>query len=146
MIPKKCTVENCDLPHKARGYCGKHWRRWRLGLDMNLPTYYNRLNAKGWVHHGYRWISLRGVEVMEHRYIMERHLGRSLHVDEIVHHKNGDKLDNRLSNLEIMPRDTHTSHHRPHRKPCMVCGKDDPHQSRGLCAMHRQKAEREAYA
>jgi hypothetical protein len=45
--------------------------------------------------------------IREHRWVVEQLIGRRLHIDEIVHHKDGNKRNNNPENLEIIPRKAH---------------------------------------
>ena len=61
---------------------------------------------------GYKGKSyIGGRYVYEHRYLMEQKIGRLLRPGEVIHHKNGDKLDNRMENLEIKGHREHVRDH-----------------------------------
>ena len=67
---------------------GKASHNWKGGREITKAGYI-RL-----------WIS-RNERVLEHRLVMEQHLGRKLSNHEVVHHINGNNADNRLENLEL---------------------------------------------
>jgi predicted Zn-ribbon and HTH transcriptional regulator len=65
--------------------------------------------------------------VLEHRIVMENHIGRLLTKEEIVHHKDENKKNNSIENLQIMSASEHKEHHHPKGRTfvelkCPNCG------------------------
>jgi hypothetical protein len=103
-----CTIEDCDKKHQAQGMCQMHYRRNALYGDPNIVKGNHRQNKKTVNNDGYIFLynpehpnSTLGGLILEHRMVMSDHIGRPLTVDELVHHKNGNRSDNRIENLEL---------------------------------------------
>ena len=65
---------------------------------------------------GYVVVTRGEKRVRKHREIMENHLGRKLEDWEVIHHKNENRLDNRIENLEVMRDGYHVRLHNKGRK------------------------------
>lgn len=61
---------------------------------------------------GYKVVGKSSNRILEHRKVMQEHLGRELTSDEIVHHIDGNKLNNDISNLVLTTRSAHIEEHR----------------------------------
>lgn len=61
---------------------------------------------------GYKVLGKSGKRKAEHRLIMEQYLGRELKSSEIVHHIDGNKLNNDIKNLKVVTRKEHIALHR----------------------------------
>lgn len=89
--------QDCARKYRVQNY--KHKTYMENGY---IVEYHNGYNKKG--------------NVKQHRRIMEEYLGRKLAADEVVHHKNGIKTDNRIENLEVKSWSEHSSDHRKQEK------------------------------
>jgi hypothetical protein len=96
-----------SLSHRQAHRCkGATHPAWKGGRFLTGEGYVRLLtphhpNAD---HQGY---------MLEHRLVVEKDLGRFLTADEVVHHINGVKDDNRIENLQLFEsQDAHTAFHK----------------------------------
>jgi len=97
----------------------------------------------------YKMKKLNGRSILEHRLVMQNHLGRKLGRFEFVHHDNHNKRDNRLENLIVVTPKQHAAEHgqqkHPLEKTCDWCGAlFTPHPTKRKTAITCSKACRYA--
>ena len=91
--------------------CGGKQRRSEGGRSKNLDGYVLIRQPYG----------SKPVYKMEHRIVMEQHLGRVLTAKENVHHKNGVRGDNRIENLELWGVTQPSGQRLTEQKHCPTC-------------------------
>lgn len=104
LVGALCSIEGCNQGVYGRGWCQRHWKRWRAHGNPVAGRIITkrRITTEGYVE---IWMpdreSSRKPRIMEHRYVMEIHLGRRLQRHETVHHIDGNKQNNDIANLEL---------------------------------------------
>jgi len=108
-----------------------------LKYGTPISPYKKADNGKGCITpDGYKIIRKNGKSIYEHRYFIEQQLKRKLLRKEHVHHKDGNGLNNKLNNLEVLDIKKHGSIegvkakgipkptlHKTYEKICITCKK-----------------------
>lgn len=104
----ECEFSLCRRDAKVLRMCDAHYRQHRRGEELSEIKKKNPTGMGSVNKDGYRVISLPGHfaarndgRMFEHVYVMAESIGRRLLPHETVHHKNGDRVDNRIENLEL---------------------------------------------
>lgn len=121
---RTCKIEGCPRDYEAKGFCGLHYRRWRLyGSPLTLklgPRGDGSVNKRG-----YRMFLVDGKRVGEHILVATRALGKPLPADACVHHVDENRANNRNDNLVICPDNAYHMALHMRLKALRACGNSD---------------------
>lgn len=108
LLPNR-TVEQIHWKAKRLGvYCNITRQRINYGIKKHdLPKGYSIFNGY-LLYHDY----VNDEQYFVHRRKMEDFLGRKLTCNEVVHHKDQNKLNNDINNLEVLTRAEHARLHK----------------------------------
>jgi len=147
----KCLYPKCKNTNIfCRCLCEKHY--WKVRDRKELDNYprMKRKDGTGCFTQGYKILTKDGKRIFEHRYIMEKILGRKLKKREKIHHIDGNGLNNSPENLVVLSQSDHiVNFHNNNPRVfnwnnfqkinknnlCQVCGKKTK-SSFGLCRKH----------
>lgn len=112
---KTCSVHNCTNKYHAKAFCEKHYRHAKKH-NGNPHRKIGNISVAG-----YHRIKINGKTYKTHRLVVEKAIGRKLLPTEIIHHIDGNKLNNSIENLLICT--SPIAHKQFHKKQHIVDGK-----------------------
>jgi len=135
-----CKIADCEnLPKKRSTICSAHLERKRVFGSFQETQPIKRHQGQCWLgKNGYYFAWKNGKRVYLHRWLMEQKLGRPLNPGEVVHHKNQDRVDNRLRNLMLVNSNGQhlQNHHRKWPRKCRVPNCLNKYHEAGFCSTH----------
>ena len=111
-MKKHGIVSRSRIPNnKGRIFSEEHKANLSLAAKQEKNWRYNGGNG---MRGGYKTKRINDDYVLVHRLTIEKEIGRKLESWEYVHHKDFDKLNNDIDNLQVMSASSHTTLHNLH--------------------------------